>query len=104
MREGDKNVGMLLSPKIMIPKGSKETSITGETFNTVVLDATPTPKDKATDDNWGGGLSFHSTGMGGAGMVVVDSLSAMNDGAVEFYTPNVTEIKKMLSSVLPGSM
>ena len=93
-REGDKNVGMLLSPKIMIPKGSKETSITGETFNTVVLDATPTPKDKATDANWGGGLSFHSTGNNGAGMVVVDSLSAMNDGAVEFYTPNVTEIKK----------
>ena len=66
--------------KVFVPKGSKETSINGEAFDTVVLDATGNAKKDAKGaDNWGGGLYFHST------KVVIDSLAAMNDGAIEFY-------------------
>ena len=65
---------------VFVPKGSKETSINGEAFDTIVLDATGNAKKDAKGaDNWGGGLYFHST------KVVIDSLAAMNDGAIEFY-------------------
>ena len=66
--------------KIFVPKGSKETSINGEAFDTVVLDAAGNPKKNALGaDNWGGGLYFHNS------KVTIDSLAAMNDGAIEFY-------------------
>ncbi|MCY4673244.1 MAG: fibronectin type III domain-containing protein [Bacteroidetes bacterium] len=61
--------------KIFVPAGSKETWINGEAFDTVVLDATANPGT----NNWGGSLYFHDT------KVVIDSLAAMNGGAVEFY-------------------
>lgn len=65
---------------IFVPKGSKETSLNGEVFDTVVLDAAGNPKKDARGaDNWGGGLYFHNS------KVTIDSLAAMNDGAVEFY-------------------
>ena len=65
---------------VFVPKGSKETSINGEVFDTVVLDAAGNPKKDARGaDNWGGGLYFHNS------KVTIDSLAAMNDGAVEFY-------------------
>ena len=65
---------------VYVPRGSKETSLNGEVFNTVVLDAAGNPKkDPRGADNWGGGLYFHNS------KVTIDSLAAMNDGAVEFY-------------------
>ncbi len=65
---------------VYVPRGSKETSLNGEVFNTVILDATGNPKKDARGaDNWGGGLYFHNS------KVTIDSLAAMNDGAVEFY-------------------
>ena len=65
---------------VYVPRGSKETSLNGEVFNTVILDATGNPKKDARGaDNWGGGLYFHNS------KVTIDSLAAMNDGAIEFY-------------------
>ncbi|MXZ04298.1 MAG: DUF4397 domain-containing protein [Rhodothermaceae bacterium] len=65
---------------VYVPRGSKETSLNGEVFDTVVLDAAGNPKKNARGaDNWGGGLYFHNS------KVTIDSLAAMNDGAVEFY-------------------
>ncbi len=75
----DKGMGTVTG-KIYVPAGSKQTSINGEAFDTVVLDAAANPKKVATGaGNWGGGLNFHDT------KVTIDSLAAMNDGAVEFY-------------------
>ena len=72
--------GGMVKGMIDVPKGSKETSITGEAFDVIVLDGTGNPKKDAKGaDNWGGGLFFHDT------KVVIDSLAAMNDAAVEFY-------------------
>ena len=75
----DKAAGTVTG-KVFVPRGSKETFITGEAFDTVVLDGAGNPKKDAKGaDNWGGGLYFHDT------KVVIDSLAAMNDAAVEFY-------------------
>ncbi len=75
----DKDAGTVTG-KIFVPAGSKETRINGEAFDIVVLDGTGNPKkNEKGADNWGGGLYFHNT------KVVIDSLAAMNDGAVEFY-------------------
>ena len=72
--------GGMVKGMIDVPKGSKKTSITGEAFDVIVLDGTGNPKKDAKGaDNWGGGLFFHDT------KVVIDSLAAMNDAAVEFY-------------------
>ena len=69
-----------VSGTIFVPRGSKETSINGEAFDTIILDATANPKfDPKGADNWGGGLYFHNS------KVTIDSLAAMNDGAIEFY-------------------
>ena len=71
--------GMVMG-KIFVPRGSKETRINGESFDTVVLDGTGNPKKLATGaGNWGGGLYFHNS------KVTIDSLAAMNDAAIEFY-------------------
>ena len=70
----------MVKGKIFVPAGSKQTYINGESFDTVVLDATANPKKSVIGaGNWGGGLNFHST------KVTIDSLAAMNDGAIEFY-------------------
>jgi hypothetical protein len=75
----DKGMGMVTG-KIYVPRGSKETRINGEKFDTVVLDGAGNPKRAATGaGNWGGGLYFHDS------KVTIDSLAAMNDAAVEFY-------------------
>ena len=75
----DKGAGKVMG-KIYVPRGSKETSINGEAFDTVVLDAAGNPKKLATGaGNWGGSLYFHNS------KVTIDSLAAMNDAAVEFY-------------------
>ena len=72
--------GGMVKGMIDVPKGSKETRITGEAFDVIVLDGTGNPKKDAKGaDNWGGSLYFHDT------KVVIDSLAAMNDAAVEFY-------------------
>ena len=72
--------GGTVTGRIDVPKGSKKTSITGEKFDVIVLDATANPKATASKPaNWGGSLLFHDT------KVEIDSLAAMNDGAVEFY-------------------
>ncbi|MCY4205271.1 MAG: DUF4397 domain-containing protein [Bacteroidetes bacterium] len=76
-KSGDTKMGAVKG-KIHIPAGSKQTYITGEAFDVITLDGTPTPKSK-TANNWGGGLNFHDT------KVTIDSLAAMNDAAVEFY-------------------
>ncbi|MDE0684434.1 MAG: hypothetical protein OXI63_16065, partial [Candidatus Poribacteria bacterium] len=79
LNKSDKGMGAVTG-MIFVPKGSKETRITGEVFDTIVLDATGNAKKDAKGaDNWGGGLYFHDT------KVVIDSLAAMNDAAVEFY-------------------
>ena len=82
MKDGSK-MGMVTG-KIFVPAGSKETRINGEAFDTVVLDAAPNPGT----NNWGGGLYFHDR------KVVIDSLAAMNDGAVEFYDQTDTKTDK----------
>ena len=65
---------------VYVPRGSKETRINGEAFDTVILDAAPNPLDNPRGaGNWGGGLYFHNS------KVTIDSLAAMNDGAIEFY-------------------
>ena len=65
---------------VFVPKGSKETTLNGEVFDTVVLDAAGNPKKEARGaDNWGGSLYFNDR------KVTIDSLAAMNDGAVTFY-------------------
>ena len=75
----DKGAGKMMGT-VYVPRGSKETSINGEVFDTVVLDAAGNPKKSATGaGNWGGGLYFHNS------KVTIDSLAAMNDGAIEFY-------------------
>ena len=75
----DKGAGKMMGT-VYVPRGSKETSINGEVFDTVVLDAAGNPKKLATGaGNWGGGLYFHNS------KVTIDSLAAMNDGAIEFY-------------------
>ena len=72
--------GGMVKGMIDVPKGSKETRITGEAFDVIVLDGTGNPKKDAKGaDNWGGSLYFHDT------KVKIDSLAAMNDAAVEFY-------------------
>ena len=72
--------GGIVKGMIDVPKGSKETRITGEAFDVIVLDGTGNPKKDAKGaDNWGGSLYFHDT------KVKIDSLAAMNDAAVEFY-------------------
>ncbi|MCY3629306.1 MAG: hypothetical protein OXG94_04725, partial [Bacteroidetes bacterium] len=79
VNKSDSDAGTVTG-KVFVPKGSKETRITGEVFDTIVLDATGNAKKDAKGaDNWGGGLYFHDT------KVVIDSLAAMNDAAVEFY-------------------
>ena len=79
LEKSDKGMGAVMGT-VFVPKGSKETRINGEAFDTVVLDATGNPKKDANGaDNWGGGLYFHNT------KVVIDSLAAMNDGSIEFY-------------------
>ena len=75
----DSDMGMVKG-MIHVPIGSKETRITGEAFDVIVLDGTGNPlKDPKALGNWGGGLYFHDRN------VVIDSLVAMNDAAVEFY-------------------
>ncbi len=75
----DKGAGKMMGT-VYVPRGSKETSLNGEVFDTVVLDAAGNPKKDAKGaDNWGGGLYFHDS------KVTIDSLAAMNDGAIEFY-------------------
>ena len=65
---------------VYVPRGSKETSINGEVFDAVVLDGTANPKKDANGPgNWGGGLYIHNS------KVTIDSLAAMNEGAIEFY-------------------
>ena len=74
----DKGAGKMMGT-VYVPRGSKETSLNGEVFDTVVLDAAGNPKKDAKGaDNWGGGLYFHDS------KVTIDSLAAMNDGAIEF--------------------
>ena len=79
LNKSDAGAGKVVG-KVFVPRGSKQTMINGESFDTVVLDATGNPKAKADGaDNWGGGLNFHNS------KVTIDSLAAMNDGAIEFY-------------------
>ena len=79
VNKSDAGAGMVKGT-IFVPRGSKETSINGEAFDTIILDATANPKfDPKGADNWGGGLYFHNS------KVTIDSLAAMNDGAIEFY-------------------
>ncbi len=69
---------------IHVPEGSKETWITGEAFDVIVMDGTGNPlKDTKGNGNWGGGLNFHNIAL--IDTLVIDSLAAMNDAAVEFY-------------------
>ncbi|MCY3487856.1 MAG: DUF4397 domain-containing protein [Bacteroidetes bacterium] len=79
LNKSDKGMGAVTG-KVFVPKGSKETRINGEAFDTVVLDGTGNAKKDANGaGNWGGGLYFHDR------KVTIDSLAAMNDAAVEFY-------------------
>ena len=79
LNKSDAGAGKVMGT-IFVPKGSKETSLNGEVFDTVVLDATGNPKfNPEGANNWGGGLYFHNS------KVTIDSLAAMNDGAIEFY-------------------
>ncbi|MDE2826278.1 MAG: DUF4397 domain-containing protein, partial [Bacteroidota bacterium] len=79
VNKSDKGASKMMGT-VYVPRGSKETSLNGEVFDTVVLDAAGNPKKSATGaGNWGGGLYFHNS------KVTIDSLAAMNDGAIEFY-------------------
>ena len=79
LNKTDKGAGKVMG-KIFVPKGSKETSLNGEVFDTVVLDGAGNPKKLAAGaGNWGGSLYFYNS------KVTIDSLAAMNDAAVVFY-------------------
>ena len=86
---GRPHVRLLLHEKakvtgtIRVPKGSKQTEITGTNFDTIVFDGTKTPDEAAKPDtaNWEGSLYINAIATDKN--VIVDSLNASN-GVVEF--------------------
>ena len=95
---GNSNVG-IVKGVIRVPRGSKQTRITGEggnvnhTFNTVIFDGTANPRT-ASPGNHDGTLYIHGLSSSTA---TVDSLSA-TQGFVEFHAMKTASIAKNVVS------
>ncbi|MCY4205146.1 MAG: DUF4397 domain-containing protein [Bacteroidetes bacterium] len=70
------SVGMVKG-KVTIPKGSKRTVLTGESFDTIVLDGTKNPKVSGSDNYEGRVYVVARSGQN----VTIDSVSVSNGGA-----------------------